>query len=125
MKRYALEGWLLLAYIEWVMKFGAFKEIKQFVCEQEVASREKRDEVDVQNLCHAMDLACVFYFKPVLCLQRSAATTVLLKRHGWNATMVIGAQIVPFLSHAWCEVAGSVVNDKPYMREKYAVLEEF
>jgi hypothetical protein len=70
-----------------------------------------------------MDLACVFYPKSVLCLQRSAATTLLLRRHGIRAELVIGAQMLPFKSHAWVEVEGTVVNDKPYMREIYQVLE--
>lgn len=76
-----------------------------------------------EQLCHVIDLACVFYFKQVLCLQRSAATTLLLRRHGWNAEMVIGAQLLPFKSHAWVEIQGVVVNDKPYMQEIYQVLE--
>jgi hypothetical protein len=70
-----------------------------------------------------MDLACVFYFKRVLCLQRSAATTVLLRRHGWNAEMVIGVQLMPFQSHAWVEVQSRVVNDKPYVTEIFQVLD--
>jgi hypothetical protein len=70
-----------------------------------------------------MDLACVFFPKRVLCLQRSAATTLLLRRYGIQAEMVIGAQMLPFKSHAWVESAGVVINDRPYMREIYQVLE--
>jgi hypothetical protein len=77
----------------------------------------------VEELCHAMDLACVLYFKKVLCLQRSSATVILLRRHGWQAEMVTGVQILPFESHAWVEIAGAIVNDKPYMHEIYQVLE--
>jgi hypothetical protein len=36
--------------------------------------------------------------------------------------MVIGVQHLPFVAHAWVEVAGRVVNDKPYMSEIYSVL---
>jgi hypothetical protein len=75
------------------------------------------------DLCHAVDLACVFYFKQVLCLQRSAVTTVLLRQYGWVAEMVIGAQVRPFISHAWVEIDGSVIGDKPYIREMYQELE--
>jgi hypothetical protein len=59
----------------------------------------------------------------VLCLQRSAATTCLLRSHGVRALLVIGAQRIPFRAHAWVEVDGQVVNDKPYMHEIYAVLD--
>jgi hypothetical protein len=37
--------------------------------------------------------------------------------------MVIGAQILPFRSHAWVEIGGVVVNDKPYMPDIYRFLE--
>jgi hypothetical protein len=47
----------------------------------------------------------------------------LLKQCGVAAEMVIGAQQLPFKSHAWVEVDGSVVNDKPYMREMYAIVD--
>jgi len=74
------------------------------------------------QICHAIDVAAALYFKNVLCLQRSAATARLLKKYGFPAEMVIGVQQLPFLAHAWVEVAGRVVNDKPYMAEIYSVL---
>ena len=70
-----------------------------------------------------MDMACVFYFNRVLCFQRSAALAMLLRRQGWDAQMVIGVQILPFQSHAWVEVEGQVISDKPYVCEIYKVLE--
>jgi hypothetical protein len=76
-----------------------------------------------ERVCAAIDMACIWYWKEVLCLQRSAATACLLKQCGVVAEMVIGAQQMPFKSHAWVEVNGSVVNDKPYMREMYAIVD--
>jgi hypothetical protein len=35
---------------------------------------------------------------------------------------VIGVQHLPFIAHAWVELNGSVVNDKPYMPQIYSVL---
>jgi|SRR5580658_5691891 hypothetical protein len=77
----------------------------------------------VERISSAVDLAAIWYPKQVLCLQRSAATVCLLKAHGVRAQMVIGAQQMPFRAHAWVEVAGRVVNDKPYIPEIYAVLD--
>lgn len=77
----------------------------------------------VERICAAVDMACIWYWKEVLCLQRSAATACLLKRHGAPAEMMIGAQQMPFNAHAWVEVNGRVVNDKPYVREMYAVID--
>jgi len=75
------------------------------------------------RICAAMDMACIWYWKEARCLQRSAATACLLKQYGVKAQMIIGAQQMPFKAHAWVEVDGRVVNDKPYMREMYAVLD--
>ena len=77
----------------------------------------------VQEICAAVDMACIWYWKHVLCLQRSAGTACLLKQLGVPAQLVIGAQHVPFKAHAWVEVDGRVVNDKPYTPEIYAVLD--
>jgi hypothetical protein len=77
----------------------------------------------IEQTCAAVDMACIWYWKEALCLQRSAATACLLKRNGVPAQMVIGAQQMPFRAHAWVEVEGRVVNDKPYTPEMYAVLD--
>jgi Transglutaminase-like superfamily len=79
--------------------------------------------VSTEHICSAVDMACIWYWKEVLCLQRSAATACLLKQHGVPAEMLIGVQQMPFKAHAWVEVGGRVVNDKPYTTEIYAVLD--
>lgn len=77
----------------------------------------------VAEICHAMDMACIWYWKEAFCLQRSAATACLLRDCGYAAQLVIGAQQTPFKAHAWVEIDSRVVNDKPYMHEMYAVLD--
>ena len=77
----------------------------------------------VSRICSAVDVACMLYPKQALCLQRSSVATCLLRQHGVNAEMVIGVQKLPFKAHAWVEVNGQVVNDKPYTSEMYSVLE--
>jgi hypothetical protein len=123
MKRFVLESWLLLLYFDWIMRSREFRKLHRIVQDEPVWPTTSARFAPHEELCRAMDYACVLYFKRVLCLQRSAATAVLLRRHGWSAEMVIGAQILPFKSHAWCEVNGAVVNDKPYVHDIYEVLE--
>jgi hypothetical protein len=77
----------------------------------------------VEQICSAVDTACIWYWKEALCLQRSAATACLLKRFGAPAQLVIGAQQMPFRAHAWVEIDKRVVNDKPYTPELYPVLD--
>ncbi len=123
MLQYTIESYLLLLRVEWIMKFSTFRRLHGVLRCQDVAKGLQEAGAPVQELCHAIDLACVFYLKPVKCLQRSAATTLLLRRHGVAAEMVIGAQLLPFKKHAWVEVDGAVVNDKPYMAEIYEQME--
>ena len=78
---------------------------------------------EIERVCAAIDLACIWSWKEMLCLQRSAATACLLKDSGVPAELVIGAQQIPYKAHAWVEVNGVVVNDKPYMQEIYTVLD--
>jgi len=80
------------------------------------------EKVTADQVCHAVDLAAALYFKPARCLQRSAAAACLLKKFGFPAEMVVGVQQIPFLAHAWVELDGRVVNDKPYMSEIYLEL---
>lgn len=78
----------------------------------------------LEQICAAVDMACIWYWKRVLCLQRSAATSCLLKWYGVPARLILGAQHIPFRAHAWVEVNNCVVNDKPYVREIYGVLDQ-
>lgn len=123
MKRLVIESWLLLLYFEFVLALRDFNALYQSVRDEQTRPAASSAQYPREDLCHAIDLACVLFFKPVLCLQRSAATTILLRRHGWEAEMVIGAQMLPFKSHAWVEIHGKVANDKPYMLDTYRVLE--
>jgi len=76
-----------------------------------------------ETVCRAMNMACIWYWRQARCLQRSAATTCLLRRCGTPAQMVIGTQRMPFKAHAWVEVEGKVVNDKPHVKDAYMVLD--
>lgn len=116
-----LQSYALLVKIDAMMRKNSLEAIHSLVREQVIFPMEERPHT--KTISDAVELACVFYVKPVFCLEISAVTTILLRRYGWNAEMVIGAQMLPFRTHAWCEINGDVVNDKPYMRDIYAVLE--
>jgi hypothetical protein len=85
-------------------------------------AKSSRSSWNSEQISQAVDLAAALYFKPVLCLQRSAAAACLLKKQGYPAEMVIGVQQLPFVAHAWVELNGMVIGDKPYMREIYSEL---
>lgn len=101
---------------------GNFEALYAKVRNYPVRTKEPEPQA-IERICYAVDLATIWYWKQAQCLQRSAAAACLLRQHGVKAEMIIGAQQLPFKAHAWVEVAGRVVNDKPYMREMYAVLD--
>lgn len=122
MKRYVLEAWLLLLAIDIAKHLVTFEGFRGFVAKRKTRKTSPTHSPSVTGLCRAVDAACALYFKPAMCLQRSAATVWLLRRHGWGARLVIGATIAPFRSHAWVEVEDHVVNDKASTVEAYRVL---
>jgi len=117
-----VRAFLELLYFEVYMVRGNFAALHDRVRKSPIKTRALKHEA-VERICSAVDMACILYFKEALCLQRSAATACLLKKYGVTAQMVIGAQQMPFKAHAWVEVDGRVVNDKPYIPEMYAVLD--
>lgn len=79
-----------------VFGFGRnFAKMHRFVTGYEVIPHTAAAQT-VERVCEAVNYACVWYPKRVLCLQRSALTTCLLRKYGVPAKMVIGAQTVPF-----------------------------
>jgi hypothetical protein len=78
--------------------------------------------VTVDLVCTAINYACVWYPKRVLCLQRSVVTTCMLRHCGVPAKMVVGAQTLPFKAHAWTEVEGRAVNERNDVQKTYGVL---
>ena len=117
-----LKAYLKLIHFDLYLARRNFAALYEDVRKYPVGKRAPAPDA-VERICSAIDMACIWYWKEALCLQRSAATACLLKRSGVPAQMVIGAQQMPFKAHAWVEVAGCVVNDKPYTPEMYAVLD--
>lgn len=77
----------------------------------------------VEDVVWAVEEACVWYVKRAPCLQRAVVAAWLLRRAGVSAELVIGYRPIPFESHAWIEVDGLVVNDRPQYRKAFRVLD--
>ncbi len=111
-----------LIYFDLYLARGNFSALYEKVRNYPVGKQALRSAA-VEEICSAVDMACIWYWKEALCLQRSAATACLLREFGVPAQLVIGAQQMPFKAHAWVEVEGRVANDKPYTPAMYAVLD--
>jgi hypothetical protein len=118
-----LKAYLKLIHFDLYLARGNFAALYDKVRNYPIGSRTPEPDA-IERINYAIDMACIWYWKEALCLQRSAATACLLKQYAVPAQMVIGAQQMPFKAHAWVEVDGRVVNDKPYTPEMYAVLDK-
>ena len=76
-----------------------------------------------ERICQAVAEACAWYPKRAFCLQRSWVATRLLRRYGFPAELVIGYRPTPIDSHAWVEIDGRIVNDRPQYQKFFRVLD--
>ena len=115
-------AWLLLIRINAKLSRRGFAALYDYVRAVPLRDLPERS-VSPEAICRAVDLASIWYWKQIPCLQRSAAATCLLRQSRVPAELLIGAQSLPFRAHAWVEVNGRVVNDKSYIAELYAVVD--
>ena len=111
----AVRAFMELVRYELLLKRGGFQCVYNSVRNTQVSPRAKGVDA-IATVCGAVNLASCYYWKPVFCLQRAVATARLLKQSGVPATAVIGYRPSPFMSHAWVEVEGQIVNDLPDYR---------
>lgn len=111
----------LIAY-DLMLLVGKFKTVRALVGRWKVANRKAPPE-RMDQIAQAVNLACVWYPKQVLCLQRASVTVCIMRSHGIPAQMVLGAQKMPFQAHAWTEVNDCAVNERSNVRARYQVWE--
>ena len=115
-----VQAWLALVAFD-VIRLAGFKALHAGLRRRRPGARcSWHTEVDV---LWSVDEACVWYWKRAACLQRSTVATWLLRGHGIDAQMVIGFRPLPFESHAWVEIDGRVVNDRPQYQRAFRVLD--
>src|SRR5437667_11675910 len=99
-----LKAYLKLIHFDLYLARGNFAALYEKVCNYPVRAKTLPENA-VERICSAVDMACIWYWKEALCLQRSAATACLLKRYGVPAQMVHGAQRMTVTAHASVEAS--------------------
>ena len=110
-----------LARYDVIYKVRGFPGVPKPIAKRTSKTTSSPEEREVE-ICDAVVLACCLYWKPVPCLQRSTCTVRLLRSRRVPARLVIGYRLAPFLSHAWVEVDGRVVNDSPAYPQRLHIL---
>jgi hypothetical protein len=120
-------AWLVCSALYELLRYEGIVWLRGPGCIRRQLSRQATAETPAsreteRTICDAVLLATCLYWKPVLCLQRSVCTVRLLRRYGVVARLVIGYRPVPFLSHAWVEVDGRIVNGSPVYQQRLRLL---
>lgn len=116
---------LELAYYDFTIRLRGYRAIRSALenCKANPLHRPAGDERLTREVVHAVSVASTMYGMPVKCLQRSVVLARLLRKFGVPAQVVIGYRTVPFISHAWAEVDGRVVNDSTAFPERMLILD--
>src|SRR3954452_16591813 len=108
-----------------LLSLRGFSRVHAFTRTRRVARRTASSATPevTARVCRAVEEACIWYVKRAYCLQRSSVATWMLRRRGVAAALVIGYRPVPVDSHAWVEVGGQIVNDRPQYQRFFRVLD--
>jgi hypothetical protein len=113
-------SWFALVMVDLIGRIWGFHGVC-WLAERAVTLRWPRSWTrDAEALYASVMAGCIFYFKPVLCLQRAAVTTLVLRLHGLPASVMIGIHQYPFAAHAWAELDGRTITDPARVRDVYA-----
>jgi transglutaminase superfamily protein len=115
-------AWLGLIAFD-VARLAGFARVHDWVTRRRPSATRRRSRATVDDIVWAVDEACVWYVRRAACLQRSVVATWLLRHYGLEAALVIGCRPLPFESHAWVEVDGRIVNDRPQYQKFFTVLD--
>lgn len=117
-----LQAILGLTLYDLALCCGGFRRVHRIVARWKIASHTPDPGV-ADQVVNAVNLACIWYPKQALCLQRSAVTVCLMRSRGLKAEWVLGAQKMPFAAHAWVELAGKAVNERSNVQARFTVWE--
>jgi transglutaminase superfamily protein len=83
------------------------------------------DDALVQAVCRKVALAGVFYPGRARCLEQSLTLFLLLRRRGIAADLRIGVQPYPFSAHAWVELKGVPLSERPETIQQFVPIQDF
>lgn len=89
-----------------------------------IDGHQNNGRIKLARLMSALNIAFGFDRTKNQCLAYSYSLVRLARNLDIPASLVIGVKTRPFLSHAWVEFQGEVINDDPLLRKKLSVIME-
>ncbi|GCD84101.1 hypothetical protein PTHTG4_31660 [Parageobacillus thermoglucosidasius] len=121
-----IKVYLLVRKLDKKMKIYGFKYVYDNYLSPSQPLSPVRDlsnkEIEfVQLILMIIEKVCFNFFGNARCLHRSVAGYHILLQKNIPIDLVIGVMKKPFMSHAWLEYNGKVINDIPEMIENLTV----
>jgi hypothetical protein len=121
-----LLGSLALLPVFWLgLRLAGLQRFQGWLDRVPVAQREPLSHAEAAALGVAVNRAANHVFGPVTCLTRSLLLRWLLRRYGTVSDLRIGVRLEQgeFSAHAWVEMDGIPLNDRPEFVARYAIFE--
>ncbi|MFE0565770.1 lasso peptide biosynthesis B2 protein [Priestia megaterium] len=104
--------------IDKILKTQGFKQIHNVYLNENISLMPLRDlnENDVEFIKLILEISekiCFSFFGNARCLHRSLSGYHVFQQRGIPIDLVVGVSKKPFMSHAWLEFNGQVINDSP------------
>ncbi len=111
-----------LLYWDWSVRVRSFDRVCEMVRQYPIR-KDVSHQLEIAQIANALASVSIWYFKRVLCYQRSCCLVWMLRDAGIAANLVIGAQQWPPRTHAWVTVGDEVVGDLPHRVKGFDVIE--
>lgn len=109
-----------LFIVDRILKKKGFRELYAMIIKLNTTNKLKKayeltdKEFDyLENVIHITEKLCFYFLGNAKCLHRSVVGYLILKKKQFPVDLVIGVRKKPFMSHAWLELYGQVINDTP------------
>ena len=123
-QRLTLRAFVTLPAIGLGLRLFGFNRMLRLLAAWSASPPRAADDTDL--VARAVDRAARRWPAEATCLTRSLLLWWFLRRRGQPAAVWVGVRHGPqaLEAHAWVELAGRVLNDRPDVRERYAPFEQ-
>jgi len=124
--RYLVEAWLVLAWVDLVIRFSRYERWRHWLESAEKNSKKHQLTFDIASLITLSEMVARHHVCPMNCLRRTVAQKLMLARRGIICCVHIGVKNEGngFEAHSWLSYKGKVLNDSADVSERYVELEK-
>lgn len=122
-KKLLIDAYLSLFKTYYVLNILGFYKLILWIRKYSTKNlKTKNNDITLDMLVDALNLASKYYLVKVKCLEWAAALTILGYKYGFQLKLVVGVQNYHFAAHAWAEYKGYVVADSEDLPKNLSVI---